>query len=84
MFSEIESENVQGVAGVRRTEVTIDKKDTLYWPKLESASFKEGYIAFQNGDYEKAIDIFEILVSKSRISTQKIWSILFSLDRFSK
>ncbi len=62
MFAENEASKVQGVAGIRRTEVTIEKKDSIYWAEPKSANFNEGYSAFQNGDYDKAIPIFEQVV----------------------
>lgn len=62
MFAENEASKVQGVAGIRRSEVTIEKKDSIYWAEPQSANFNEGYSAFQNGDYDKAIPIFEQVV----------------------
>lgn len=62
MFTENEASKVQGVAGIRRSEVTIEKEDSIYWAEPETANFNEGYIAFQNGDYDKAIDILENVV----------------------
>ena len=62
MFSENEASKVQGVAGIRRSEVIIEKKDSIYWAEPRSSNFNEGYIAFKNGDYDKASTIFEQVI----------------------
>jgi len=62
MFAENEASKVQGVAGIRRSEVTIEKKDSIYWAEPQAANFNEGYSAFQSGDYDKAVPIFEQVV----------------------
>ncbi len=68
IFSENEASKVQGVAGIRRTEVTIEKKDSIYWAEPQIADFNEGYVAFQNADYDKAISIFEEVVLQDPLS----------------
>ncbi|MBU0473596.1 MAG: tetratricopeptide repeat protein [Bacteroidetes bacterium] len=62
MFTQNEASKVQGVAGIRRTEVTIEKEDSIYWAEPIVSNFNDGYSAFQNGDYDKAITIFEQVV----------------------
>ncbi|MFA6598509.1 MAG: hypothetical protein WCS69_12350 [Ignavibacteriaceae bacterium] len=60
VLSSSKSSKIQGVAGVRRTEVEIKKKDTtLYWQEQDEASFKDGITAYQNNDTTKAINILE-------------------------
>ncbi len=68
MFTENEASKVQGVAGIRRSEVTIEKEDSIYWAEPQTADFKEGYVAFQNADYDKAISIFEQVVIQEPLS----------------
>ncbi len=68
MFTDNEASKVQGVAGIRRTEVTIEKEDSIYWAEPQSADFNEGYVAFQNADYDKAISIFEDVVLQDPLS----------------
>jgi len=68
MFTDNEASKVQGVAGIRRTEVTIEKEDSIYWAEPQVADFNEGYVAFQNADYEKAISIFEDVVLQDPLS----------------
>lgn len=68
MFTENEASKVQGVAGIRRTEVTIAKEDSIYWAEPPVINFNEGYTAFQNGDYDKAITIFEQVVLQDPLS----------------
>jgi len=68
MFTDNEASKVQGVAGIRRTEVTIEKEDSIYWAEPQIADFNEGYVAFQNADYDKAITIFEDVVSQDPLS----------------
>lgn len=68
MFTENEASKVQGVAGIRRTEVTIEKEDSIYWAEPKVVNFNEGYIAFQNADYDKAISIFEQVVLQDPLS----------------
>ena len=68
MFTDNESSKVQGVAGIRRTEVTIEKEDSIYWAEPQTADFNEGYVAFQNADYDKALSIFEDVVLQDPLS----------------
>ncbi len=68
LFTENEASKVQGVAGIRRSEVTIEKEDSIYWAEPQAADFNEGYVAFQNADYDKAILIFEQVVSQEPLS----------------
>lgn len=68
MFTDNEASKVQGVAGIRRTEVTIEKEDSIYWAEPQVADFNEGYVAFQNADYDKAISIFEAVVLQDPLS----------------
>ncbi|PIQ11686.1 MAG: hypothetical protein COW71_00095 [Ignavibacteriales bacterium CG18_big_fil_WC_8_21_14_2_50_31_20] len=68
MFAENEASKVQGVAGIRRSEVTIEKKDSIYWAEPQSTDFNDGYAAFQNADYEKATTIFEQVVSQDPLT----------------
>ncbi len=68
LFTENEASKVQGVAGIRRSEVTIEKEDSIYWAEPQVADFNEGYVAFQNADYDKAILIFEQVVSQEPLS----------------
>ena len=68
MFTENEVSKVQGVAGIRRSEVTIEKEDSIYWAEPQIVDFNEGYVAFQNADYDKAISIFEQVVLQDPLS----------------
>ncbi len=68
MFTDNEASKVQGVAGIRRSEVTIEKEDSIYWAEPQVADFNEGYVAFQNADYDKAISIFEDVVLQDPLS----------------
>ncbi len=68
MFTENEASKVEGVAGIRRSEVTIEKEDSIYWAEPETVNFNEGYIAFQNSDYDKAIEIFEQVVAQDPLT----------------
>jgi len=68
MFSKSGTDKVQGVAGVRRSKVTIQKKDSLYWAIPKLPNFKIGYSDFQNGKYDDAIKIFEDVVQKEPLS----------------
>ncbi|MDA3860157.1 MAG: hypothetical protein PF445_02935 [Melioribacteraceae bacterium] len=68
MFTENEASKVQGVAGIRRSEVTIEKEDSIYWAEPTPADFSEGYVAFQNADFDKAITVFEQVVLQDPLS----------------
>ena len=72
LLTSSKSSKIQGVAGVRRTEVDIKKKDTtLYWQELNEVSFKEGVTAFQNNDTNKSIEILEKYVLQNPSNKNK-------------
>ena len=70
MFTENEASKVQGVAGIRRSEVTIEKEDSIYWAEPEIANFNEGYVAFQNANYDKAIALFEQVILQDTLTVK--------------
>ncbi len=70
LLTDNESANVRGVAGVRRSEVNIDAKDTLYWQPLNEVNFNDGYTAFKDNNFEKAAQIFEEVVEQNPLNRQ--------------
>lgn len=60
-----EDKKVQGVAGVRRTEVTVESKDSLYWATKTEANFKDAYGAFLNNELSKAAELFEEVINSN-------------------
>ncbi len=70
LLTDNESANVRGVAGVRRSEVNIEDKDTLYWQPLNEVNFNDGYAAFKDNNFEKATQIFEEVVKQNPLNRQ--------------
>lgn len=70
LLSDNESANVRGVAGVRRSEVNIDEKDSLYWQPINEVNFNDGYTAFKDNNFEKATQIFEEIVQQNPLNRQ--------------
>ncbi len=68
LLSSTDDQKIQGVAGVRREEASVEKKDSIYWMELKEADFNEGYEAFRNNDFDKSIKIFEEVVKQSPLS----------------
>lgn len=60
-----EDKKVQGVAGVRRTEVTVENKDSLYWASKTEANFKDAYGAFLNNELSKSAELFEEVINSN-------------------
>ncbi|MDP3683248.1 MAG: hypothetical protein Q8S01_04875 [Ignavibacteria bacterium] len=72
LLTSSKSSKIQGVAGVRRSEVDIKKKDTtFYWQELDEVSFNEGITAFQNYDTNKSIEILEKYVLQNPSNKNK-------------
>ncbi|HPN39140.1 MAG TPA: tetratricopeptide repeat protein [Melioribacteraceae bacterium] len=70
LLTDNENANVRGVAGVRRSEVNIEDKDTLYWQPLNEVNFNDGYTAFKDNNFEKAITIFEDVIKQNPLNRQ--------------
>ncbi len=70
LLTENENSNVRGVAGVRRTEVNIEEKDSLYWQPMQESNFNDGYAAFKDNNFERAAEIFEKVVLQNPLSKQ--------------
>jgi hypothetical protein len=74
LLSQAENESIKGVAGVRRDETKVERKDTLYWSEVKEADFYEGYEAFRNNDFEKAVSLFEDVAAQSPLSKKGEYS----------
>ncbi len=70
LLTDNENANVRGVAGVRRTEVNIEAKDSLYWQPLQETNFNDGYAAFKDNNFERASELFEKVVMQNPLGKQ--------------
>lgn len=61
---------VQGTAGVRMKEIEPVEGDSLYWAQVETVDFNEGYSAFNEGSFDKAVEIFEKLLRQDPFSSE--------------
>lgn len=70
LFVESKDNEANTVAGIRRSEVELEKESELHWKEEKTIDLKKGVEAFQAQNLATAIDIFEKVIDVNQLSPE--------------
>ncbi|OPX29802.1 MAG: hypothetical protein B1H06_00885 [Candidatus Cloacimonas sp. 4484_143] len=68
LFTEANSNEANTVAGIRKSEVELDKESELHWKTEEEVDLKTGVDAFQAQNLGSAIQVFKAVIEMNPLS----------------